>query len=71
MENKYTIENLVELFSNHAIEAEKQRVISRERYEKEFNTPLAYDDSFSLPMALMTICKEISVIKNKDTNVPK
>ncbi len=65
MDNEHSIESLIELFRKHAVEAEIQRAITRQRHEKEFGTPLPYYDSFSLPMALMTICKERYELRKK------
>ena len=69
--NDYDLDFLIKTFENHHIEAEKQNKIQEEKYREEFSKPLPYDNSFSLPLALMTICKHIQGIEKEIIHIMK
>jgi hypothetical protein len=63
----YDIDSLIQRFESHAIEAERQ---AKERDEKFPDREKFFDDGFSLPRALMSICQEIRSLKD-DNDTPK
>lgn len=65
MESKYTIEQLIETFKDHAKKAEENKVEMRRKYAENNNgANLPYDDSFNLSEALSVICMQINNLKS-------
>lgn len=63
----YDIDSLIARFESHSIEAERQ---AEERNREFPDREKLFDDGFSLPRALMSICQEIRDLKN-DNDTPK
>ncbi len=68
MENKYSIESLIEIFEIHS----KKSKIMNEKLKEEFmennpGTPLPnhFKDDFSIIKALKHMCEEIQKLKSK------
>jgi hypothetical protein len=58
----YELREMIEIFTEHAKEAEKERVRAIEEFKEnnpDAKIPKWFMDKFSLPLALKSICSEI------------
>ncbi len=65
---KYTLENLIKTFAEHAKEADKQQKIFVKNFKENFpEAPLPdhLKEDFNIAQALVTITKEIKKLQNK------
>ncbi len=69
MEKKYTIEELANIFANHAIEADKMRLIDAKKFQENYpdeELPEHFKNSFNVSHALAFMCSEIQKIKDRN-----
>jgi hypothetical protein len=66
MENKYTLESLIDVFSDHSIRYEEDRIKWIENFKKDYPSepvPTYLEEYFNLSSALKCICEEILMLK--------
>lgn len=69
---KYEIEHLIDLFAKHAKKAQKTQIELIKQFKEnnpDEQLPKHFKSDFNLPLALMTICKEIQTLKEKDEKI--